>query len=143
ADAYRPYHQAIEDQLGLLLDRHGCALLLDCHSMPPSRARPIVFGDRFGRSAAPWLTAAALELAEKCGFSAACNDPFAGGHILDRHGRPDKGIHALQIEVDRRLYLNRTGEPSPGFDSVAALIQILTQSLGKILLDRRPAAAAE
>jgi N-formylglutamate amidohydrolase len=141
--AYRPYHRALEAQLTLLLDRFGCALLLDCHSMPPSKASDVVFGDRFGRSAAPWIVAEALAITGRAGFSAAVNDPFAGGHILDRHGSPGSGVHALQIEVDRRCYLASSGEPGGDFDRVAGLIEELAIRLGGLLLDRRAAAAAE
>jgi N-formylglutamate amidohydrolase len=143
-DAYRPYHRAIEEQIGKMVERFGCALLLDCHSMPPADgARPIVFGDRYGRSAAPWLTNEALAIAAGLGFSASANDPFAGGHILDRHGSPQNGIHALQVEVDRRLYLTPGGEAGVRFDDVAGLIDTLADGLGRLLLDRRLAAAAE
>jgi N-formylglutamate amidohydrolase len=142
--AYRPYHQAIEEQLSLLLDRFGCALLLDCHSMPASKAPPaIVFGDRYARSAAPWLMAEATAIAAAAGFRATANDPFAGGHILDRHGSPQNGVHAIQIEIDRRCYLDANGEPNESFDEVAALIETLASGLGSALLDHRPAAAAE
>jgi N-formylglutamate amidohydrolase len=143
-EAYRPYHRAIEDQLSLLADRFGCALLIDCHSMPAAKGPPgIVFGDRYGRSAAPWLIAEALAIAARAGFDAAANDPFAGGHILDRHGSPQDGIHALQVEVDRRCYLTAQGEPGPGFDAVAALFEALAVQLGTMVLDHRPKAAAE
>jgi len=142
--AYRPYHLAIEDQLQLLLARFGCALLLDCHSMPPSKgAAQIVFGDRFGRSAAPWLMAEALAVATEAGFTAAANDPFAGGHVLDRHGSPHNGVHALQVEVDRRCYLTQAGEPGARFDAVAGLLEKLAVRLGELLLERRLPAAAE
>lgn len=144
ADAYRPYHDAIEAQLSLITDRFGCALLLDCHSMPPTKGgAEIVFGDRYGRSAAPWLMALALSVATDCGFAAAANDPFAGGHILDRHGSPQNGIHALQVEIDRRCYLTSTGEPGPRFDEVAAVIESLAVRLGTELIERRLPAAAE
>ena len=142
--AYRPYHRALEEQLALLVDRFGCALLLDCHSMPPSNGTsPVVFGDRYGRSAAPWLMADALAVAAECNFAAAANDPFAGGHILDRHGRPQEGVHALQIEIDRRCYLDPAGKAGARFDEVAALIEALVGRLGSALLDRRLADAAE
>lgn len=142
--AYRPYHRAIEEQLSLLTDRFGCALLIDCHSMPGASGLPeIVFGDRFGRSAAPWLIAEALEAAAEAGFTAGANDPFAGGHILDRHGAPQAGIHALQVEIDRRCYLKSAAEPGERFDEVAALIASLAVRLGSALLDRRLPAAAE
>jgi N-formylglutamate amidohydrolase len=143
-DAYRPYHRAIEEGLSLLVDRFGCALLLDCHSMPPTKGPGgIVFGDRYGRSAAPWVMAEALEIATHCGFAAVANDPFAGGHILDRHGSPQNGVHALQIEVDRRCYLTASGEAGFRFDEVAALFERLAVGLGSMLLDRRERAAAE
>ncbi len=143
-EAYRPYHRAIEQQLALLVDRFGCALLLDCHSMPPSQgSAQVVFGDRFGRSAAPWLLSAALSIAGKAGFSAAANDPFAGGHIAERHGSPQDGVHALQIEIDRRCYLTAGGEPGGRFDEIAAMIESLAVSLGTELLERRLPAAAE
>lgn len=143
-EAYRPYHSALEAQLSLLLDRFGCALLLDCHSMPPSKGgAEIVFGDRFGRSAAPWLMSEALAIAARAGFAAAANDPFAGGHIVDRHGSPQDGIHAIQVEIDRRCYLTPAGEPGARFDEVAGLIESLAARLGESLLDRRLPAAAE
>lgn len=143
AQAYRPYHRALEAQLSLLVDRFGYALLLDCHSMPPTKAAEVVFGDRFGRSAAPWIVAEALAIAGRAGFTAASNDPFAGGHILDRHGSPNGGVHALQIEIDRSLYLGPSGEPGGDFDRVAGLIEELSVRLGGMLLARRAAEAAE
>ncbi|MBA3578059.1 MAG: N-formylglutamate amidohydrolase [Sphingomonas sp.] len=142
--AHRPYHSAIERQLSLLLDRFGCALLLDCHSMPPTRGTPpIVFGDRHGRTAAPWVMTQALAIAAESGFDSSANDPFAGGYVLDRHGAPNEGVHALQVEVDRSFYLDPEGSPGSGFDRVAVLIESLAVRLGTALLDRRYATAAE
>jgi N-formylglutamate amidohydrolase len=143
-DAYRPYHGAIEERLGAIADRFGCALLLDCHSMPPSKGgEDVVFGDRFGRSAAPWVVSTAVEIASQCGLAAAVNDPFAGGHIIERHGAPHAGVHALQIEIDRRCYLTEEGEPGGRFDDIACFLERLTVQLGGELLDRRLPAAAE
>ncbi len=142
--AHRPYHRAIANQLSLLMNRFGCALLLDCHSMPPTKnCAQVVFGDRFGRSAAPWLMAEAMATAANRGFAVASNDPFAGGHVLDRHGAPHRGVHAIQVEIDRRCYLTAGGQPGEGFDSIAALIEALALTLGESLLDRRMAQAAE
>lgn len=146
AQAHRPYHEAIEQQLALLLDRFGCALLLDCHSMPPppEGIAPVVFGDRRGRTADGWISREALAIANRCGFDAALNDPFAGGHVVERHARPARGVHALQIELDRRTYLDRTlKQPGPGFDRGAALIEMLALELGQDLLGRQYATAAE
>lgn len=144
--AHRPYHDAIEDQLGLLLDRFGCAVLLDCHSMPPPPAgvAQMVFGDCRGRTADGWLSRDAMAIATRHGFSAGLNDPFAGGHVIDRHARPARGVHALQLEIDRRCYLGAgLNAPGPGFDRVAALIEGLAVELGEALLSRRFATAAE
>src|SRR5207245_2660859 len=79
--AHRPYHEAIETLLMLLLDRFGCALLLDCHSMPPppEGVPPIVFGDCRGRTTKDWVTTQAMEICRRSGFRAGLNDPFAGG----------------------------------------------------------------
>lgn len=143
-DAYRPYHRELDRQLGGLVGRFGCALLLDCHSMPPSKCgASVVFGDRYGRSAAPWLMSEALAVAAEARFCAAANDPFAGGHILDRHGSPQNGVHAIQVEIDRSCYLTPRGEVGGRFDEIAALLEMLTVRLGGLLLERRPAAAAE
>lgn len=145
AQAHRPYHEAIGAALEELLARFGCALLLDCHSMPASAAGAIsvVFGDRYGRSAAPWVVPAACKIATEKGLAAAANDPFAGGHVVERHGRPDRGVHAIQIEIDRRCYLGEAGEPNGGFDGIARLIEALAIRLGSSLLDRQLPAAAE
>ena len=144
--AHRPYHKAIEEQLNLLLDRFGCALLLDCHSMPspPQEVPPLVFGDCRGRSADSLISREAVAIAGRHGFEAALNDPFAGGHVIERHGDPARDIHALQIEVDRRCYLDdKRDAPGPGFDKTAALFDALAGELGNALLGRRFATAAE
>ena len=144
--AHRPYHEAIEEQLALLVDRFGCALLLDCHSMPPppTGVPPVVFGDCRGGSADPWLSNEAVAIAERHGFAACLNDPFAGGHVVERHGAPRRRVHALQIELDRRCYLDEALKaPGPGFDQAAALIDALAVGLGEALLDQQFATAAE
>jgi N-formylglutamate amidohydrolase len=145
-EAHRPFHRAIGAQLGLLLDRFGVALLLDCHSMPPPPADvpPIVFGDCRGQTADHWLSKAALAIARHAGFEAGLNDPFAGGHVIERHARPQKGVHALQLEIDRRCYLDEAlREPGRGFDKAAKFIESLAVELGEDLVSRRFATAAE
>lgn len=144
--AHRPYHRAVERELGKLHERFGCALLLDCHSMPPPPpgVPSIIFGDCHGRTAAGWIGAEAREIARRFGFTAGSNEPFAGGHIVERHGEPARGIHALQIEVDRRCYLDpKLAAPGAGFNHVASLIEALAVDLGQALIGRDLATAAE
>jgi len=144
--AHRPYHEAIEAQLALLLDRFGCALLLDCHSMPPppEGVPPLVFGDCRGRTAEPWISAEAVAIAKRLGFDGGLNDPFAGGHVIERHSRPRDGVQALQIEIDRRCYLDtKLAKPGTGFDRVAGLLEALAVELGESLIGRQYATAAE
>jgi N-formylglutamate amidohydrolase len=144
--AHRPYHRAIGEQLDLLLDRFGCALLMDCHSMPPPAAgvAPVIFGDRYGRTAAPWVSREAIRIAREAGFAAGLNDPFAGGFVVERHGDPRRNVHAIQLEIDRRCYLDPALErPGCGFNEVACLIESLAVGLGELLRSQPFATAAE
>jgi N-formylglutamate amidohydrolase len=142
--AHRPYHQALADQLELLVARFGCALLLDCHSMPPppDGIPEIVFGDCRGRTADATISLEALRITRNSGFEAGLNDPFAGGHIVARHSKPARNVHALQVEIDRRCYLE-AGVPGARFDEVASLIEALAVGLGELLLGQQFATAAE
>jgi N-formylglutamate amidohydrolase len=145
---HRPYHAALETELELARNRFGIAILLDCHSMPPRGGAggeaPVVLGDRHGGSMAEPLVAAAERAARAAGFKVARNAPYAGGHITERHGHPARGIHALQLELDRSLYLapdlRTTG---PGFDRVARLIAAIAEALAAAALDPPEAIAAE
>jgi N-formylglutamate amidohydrolase len=144
--AHRPYHEAVDQMIRLLLDRFGCALLIDCHSMPPPPADipEIVFGDCRGRTADAWLSSEALEVGRRCGFDVGLNDPFAGGHVIERHARPGFGVQALQLEIDRRCYLDDgLREPGAGFERMAEFIDRLAVELGQALLGRQFATAAE
>ncbi|MCY7281657.1 MAG: N-formylglutamate amidohydrolase, partial [Sphingomonas bacterium] len=122
---------------------HGGALLLDCHSMPSRRGQAeLVIGDRHGTSAAGALSDAAARIARVEGWSVALNQPYAGGHVIDRHGRPANNIHALQLEIDRGCYLGLDGRtPGPGFDRAARLLEQLTLGLARMI--EAPAIAAE
>lgn len=111
---------------------------------PPAGVAPIIFGDCHGRSASPWVSAEALRITRAAGFSAGLNEPFAGGHIVERHGAPRRDVHALQIEIDRRCYLDEALDgPGSGFDRSAALLESLAVGLGNLLLSRQTATAAE
>lgn len=134
---HRPYHEALASQLDELRDRWGAALLLDLHSMPPlgpkhgTRAAPdFVVGDRFGAACDAGLSALALDHFARGGRGVAHNRPYAGGYVLDRHARPARGIHAMQIEVCRTAYLDRAmREPGTGFAAVADMLAGLVQRL--------------
>jgi len=135
AEAHRSFHAALGEGLGRLAAKHGHALLIDCHSMPGREGQAdIVFGDRHGRSAAPWLAQEAARIARAHGWSVAFNDPYAGGYVVERHGRPRHGVHALQVEIDRSCYLaGDRRSPGPGFDRAAQLIEQFAFGLGAAL----------
>jgi N-formylglutamate amidohydrolase len=104
---YRPYHRALAALMSETRARFGVAVLIDCHSMPSALSVPdIVLGDRYGASAAPALTARAESAFLREGFSVARNTPYAGGHTTVQYGRVASGCHALQIEINRALYLD-------------------------------------
>ena len=117
AGVHRPYHRAVAQALAEAQVAFGYAVLIDCHSMPPilraGQPPRIVVGDRHGASAAPEVSRAAVAAAAATGLTVARNTPYAGAYALDRHGHPDRGIHALQIEIDRSLYLDAADAPSP------------------------------
>lgn len=112
---HRPYHDMIAYALATAREKFGSAVLLDVHSMPslPLAADgsriDIVVGDRFGRSASARLTDEVTAIAHANGLRCATNAPYPGSYMLDRHGRPDQRCHAIQIEVDRALYVDASG----------------------------------
>lgn len=127
ARIHAPYHAAVAGALAAALARHGCALLLDCHSMPPlgqgERGARVVVGDLHGVSAGAAVSTAAVTAIRARGIAVARNAPYAGAYTLERHGRVHAHVHALQIEVDRSLYLAPgLREPSNRLDETALLI---------------------
>ena len=145
---HRPYHDALAAALAAARARWGVAVLLDLHSMPPlggaMRGTRVVLGDRFGRAAAPRFVARAEAVAAAAGLPAALNSPYAGGHILDRHGRPADGIHAIQLELDRSLYLGAAMDRvGPGLERTAALVRGVLAALADEALAGGVALAAE
>jgi N-formylglutamate amidohydrolase len=131
---HRPYHQALEHALEAARAQFGVAVLLDCHSMPPRAAgaggAPVILGDRLGTSCASDYVDAAADAAALLGYRTARNHPYAGGYIACRHGHPEDGIHAIQLEIDRALYLGPDlREPGPGFDAAARLIAAVAASI--------------
>ena len=134
--AHRPYHSALAAAVEELGSAFGGAILLDCHSMPP-RARnqaPIVLGTRHGESAGANFIEAAAGIVREAGFPVAVNHPYAGGWIVERHGAPERDVHAIQVEIDRSLYLDRDlASPGPGFDRVTRLLHDLASGLGAMV----------
>ncbi len=124
---WRPYHALLGETLERLVARFGVAILIDCHSMP-SLPRPgvgearaeIVLGDRDGTSCDPRLTDVVSALFRAAGYRVARNKPYAGGYITEHYGRPERGVHALQIEMARSLYMDETTmRPTRGFQRLA------------------------
>lgn len=137
---HRPWHERISAILATMRDSAGDAVLLDLHSMPPIRGQnvDVVLGDRFGQSASGDLTRRAAALVEAHGFRVTINAPYAGGHTLERHGRPRDGVHALQLEIDRTLYLDaaldQLGEGVARCRRmIADLVQMLSNAFGGAL----------
>lgn len=131
ADVHAPFHEQTARELAGALDRCGTALLLDLHSMPPlAEGTQVVFGDRNGSSCSSRFAAAAARAAAEHGLSFAFNAPYAGGHVVARHGRPLAGVHALQVELSRDLYLDASGRrPGAGWDATAAFVGALARAL--------------
>jgi len=104
---YRPYHAALAKLVHETRALFGIAIVVDCHSMPPpSRGSDIVIGDCYGEAAAAELIVAAQRALVEQGFAIARNTPYAGGYTTNLYGKPDSGLHALQIEISRALYLD-------------------------------------
>jgi N-formylglutamate deformylase len=104
---YRPYHAGLARLVEETWNRFGCAVVIDCHSMPSLPAAPsIVFGDCFGSSLSPSLMRHTEEAFGQQGFATARNAPYAGGYTTHLYGKRQVGIHALQIEINRGLYLD-------------------------------------
>lgn len=147
SEIHAPYHAAIDSELKQARERFGLAILLDCHSMPPredKRGPGLVFGDRHGTSIDPHLLGVAVTAARENGFDVGLNAPYAGGYVTARHGKPAKSIHAVQLEVDRSLYLDASlRSPGPGFDRVAQMISDVVTALAATAMGCRFDIAAE
>jgi N-formylglutamate deformylase len=142
ATLHRPWHTRIATLTDRARAQHGHAILIDCHSMPtPMGIRPpqIVIGDRFGTSAAPMLVDFIDNYFARLGWRVARNAPYAGGYTTETHGRPVAGIHAVQIEIDRALYMDtvtmtRTRDFSRIANAMTTLAQLLVVAAPKLRL---------
>jgi N-formylglutamate amidohydrolase len=151
---YKPYHRALRKLFTRLHRDFGAAMLIDCHSMPSSaghkdeRPRPeFVLGDRYGTSCVGVVAETAEQTLRGMGYTVSRNKPYAGGFITEHYGNPAAGLHAIQLEINRALYMDeRRYQRTSGFDRLAADLVTLARRLGDIPLEElRPyrAAAAE
>ena len=148
---YGPFHGALAGLLESTRKRFGTAILIDCHSMPsatmgqPTGGRPhFVLGDRFGASCDAKLTRFIRDVLQRAGFEVQVNRPYAGGFITEHYGSPGQGVHALQLEINRALYLDEaTLSKNRDFDK---LVRVLSEMAVKVfdalpvLFERRAAA---
>jgi N-formylglutamate amidohydrolase len=127
---YRPYHAGLRSLIQRTHTAFGTCFLVDAHSMPSTgidrEGTPkadIILGDRFGTSAAGYITDIAEGAFRRLGLSVTRNRPYAGGFVTEHYGAPASGVHALQIEVNRALYMNETTlEPHAGFEGLEQAI---------------------
>lgn len=149
---YKPFHARIAQLLERTRRRFGVAILVDCHSMPsasmnqPGGSRPdFVIGDRFGASCDAKVTRLFREVIAHRGYQVQLNRPYAGGFITEHYGQPYKGVHALQIEINRGLYLNENRlTPTANFDRLRHdLVQVTARIFTELPPIIAPRAAAE
>lgn len=131
---YLPYHTALSRRLAQLTHQFGRALLVDCHSMPStssgSRTPDVVLGDRHGTSCDPAVVDFAESWLRSRGLRVVRNQPYAGGFITECYGQPDAGVDALQIEINRALYMNEaTFIPNAGFARISRTMIGLVEAL--------------
>lgn len=135
---HTPYHAALEQLMEAARARHGEAVLVDWHSMPEratrgaggARGPDVVLGDRHGSSSAADLTRRLRRSFEALGWRVALNQPYSGGWTTRRWGRPAEGLHAIQIELNRALYLDEsTLRPGPGWSRCAAGVRRVIDAL--------------
>ncbi|WP_245410313.1 N-formylglutamate amidohydrolase [Dichotomicrobium thermohalophilum] len=134
---YQPYHDTLSRLIEDTRNSFGRAFLIDCHSMPSHLGEApgappydIVLGDRFGGSCSRDLVDFAATTFSMMGYHVGLNKPYAGGHITEFYGRPADCIHALQIEINRGLYVcEKTFEIKPGFAKLKEDIAELAERL--------------
>jgi N-formylglutamate amidohydrolase len=148
---YKPFHTVLRSLLDRAQRNFGYAILIDCHSMPSAHMahagvqRPdFVIGDRFGTSCDLRLTKLIRAILTDLGYEAQLNRPYAGGYITEHYGRPIRGVHAIQLEINRGLYMNeKTLEKRPRFMSLERDLLLFSKHLfadAPALLERRSAA---
>lgn len=132
---YDRYHQALQSQIDGLKSNWSDITIIDCHSMPsrqPGRSNlpDIVLGDRFGSSCSSRLTSIVERRCRREGLSVTRNAPYAGGYTTRRYGRPRRGVHVLQIEINRGLYMDEMNvKKSSGFDRTREHVSLLIDDI--------------
>ncbi|HEY0566670.1 MAG TPA: N-formylglutamate amidohydrolase [Xanthobacteraceae bacterium] len=148
---YKPYHRALRRLFTRIHRDFGAAMLIDCHSMPsaagPRDERPrsdIVLGDRYGTSCVAAVAETAEATLKGLGYTVSRNKPYAGGFITEHYGNPATGLHSLQLELNRALYMDeRRYECTPSFSRLAADLETLADCLAAIPAEElRPYRAA-
>src|SRR6476619_1207664 len=148
---YKPYHRALRKLFMRLHREFGAAMLIDCHSMPSAAGskdeRPradLVLGDRYGTSCVPVIAETIEATMRGFGYVVSRNKPYAGGFITEHYGNPSAGLHAIQLEVNRALYMDeRRYQRATSFARLAAEFEILADRLAEIpLQELRPYRAA-
>lgn len=140
---YMPYHAALRRLVEDTRNRFGHAVLIDCHSMPSpglgdrdARRTDIVLGDCFGNSCAPLVMESADRFLRGLGYTVSRNSPYAGGYTTRHYGRPRQGIHALQIEISRDLYMDEaTLSRLPFLDVLARHMNEMVDSIAHLPSD--------
>jgi N-formylglutamate deformylase len=140
---YKPYHRALRKLFTRVHQDFGAALLIDCHSMPSANGarddRPradIVIGDRYGTSCVPAVAEITESLLRSLGYSVSRNKPYAGGFITEHYGNPSAGLHAIQIEFNRALYMDeRRYERIANFRRLAFDVEALADRLAALPLE--------
>ncbi|WGD28430.1 N-formylglutamate amidohydrolase [Ancylobacter sp. WKF20] len=136
---YKPYHRTLRQIMTQLQRSFGMAVLVDCHSMPSGCQREdhsridMVIGDRYGTSCAPVIAEVLENELRRRGYSVVRNKPYAGGFITEHYGNPASGVHAVQIEINRALYMHEpTYRASDAFETVRTDLIEVAAALGKI-----------
>ncbi|UTD26338.1 N-formylglutamate amidohydrolase [Bradyrhizobium sp. WD16] len=139
---YKPYHRALRRLIGSVHERFGAVVLVDCHSMPStgiSRDEPrrpdVVIGDRYGTSCAAQLPQTIEEALTAMGYTVGRNKPYAGGFITEHYGNPASGLHAVQIELNRAIYMDeRRRERTERFAQITADFAALARAIAAVPL---------
>lgn len=139
-DVHLPYHDALAALVREAREAFGLAILIDWHSMPAAAALggcDMVLGDRYGASCAPAVSALVERSLKGMGYKVIRNTPYAGGYTTEHYGRPAQKIHALQIEVNRALYMDEAQmKVTGGFERLRADLERLFRTLGAASWDR-------